>query len=438
MIGSVLVASTLLAGQIAAPTHSGDKQKSTSKAAAVNPEQALAEYNALKETTPMTAAAQWKLALWCEEHGLKDIAYVHFGEVIRLDPKRDGAWRRLGFKKHGNHWATDAQIAEDQEQKKADKFWLPHLKKIHKDIHGTNGKTKKELAQAELDKISEPRAVVSVYREFGGGGKSDQLMLVEVLGRIDKPISSKVLALIAVYGKTPDVRRRATETLRRRPGEDFLDLLVGLMIDPYKYEVKPVGGPGSPGVLFVEGEKFNVNRFYAPPAAPNITPQPGDIITYDQYGMPIINRPVRQVVIMGAKKGVPGSKTLVEQKEEDITEYVEISPSQLAMEAQRGALVAKSQLEADVNMIKSINKDRRKFNDVVMAVAKAATGKDGGNTPKEWREALAAGNGVSKQPSPTPLKPTFGEMVALGYNPVFAPVGFTAQTVARINVFVDS
>ncbi len=38
------------------------------------------------------------------------------------------------------------------------------------------------------------------------------------------------------------------------------------MSDPLKYEVKPVGGPGSPGVLFVEGQQFNVNRFYAPPA----------------------------------------------------------------------------------------------------------------------------------------------------------------------------
>jgi hypothetical protein len=437
MIGSVLVAATLLVGQTAAPTHSGDKQKTTSKAAAeVNPAQALAEYNALKEKTPMTAAAQWKLALWCEEHGLKDIAFVHFGEVIRLDPKRDAAWRRLGFKKHGNHWATDAQIAEDQEQKKADKFWGPHLKKVHKDIHGTNGKPKAGLAQAELDKISDPRAVVSVYREFGGGGKSDQLMLVDVLSRIDKPISSKVLALIAVYGKTTDVRRQATEILRGRPSEDFLDLLVGLMIDPYKYEVKPVGGPGSPGVLLVEGEKFNVNRFYAPPAAPNITPQPGDIITYDQYGMPIINRPVRQATIQGTPKGVPGSKNLVEQKEVDIVDYVEISPSQLMMEAQRGAVVAKNQLEADVNLIKSINKDRKRFNDLVMAVAKDATGKDVGNTPKEWREALAAANGFSQQPSPA--KPTYGEMVALQYNPVFAPVGFTAQTLFKINVYVDS
>jgi hypothetical protein len=439
MIGSALVLSTLLVGQAAAPSHSTDTQKTTSKApAVVNTEAALAEYNALKEKTPMTTAAQWRLALWCEAHGLKEIAYVHFGEVIRLDPKREAAWRRLGFKKHGNHWASDAQIAEDQEQKKADKFWAPHLKKVHKDIHGTNGVKKKELAQAELDKISDARAVVSVYREFGGGGKSDQLMLVEILGRIDQPVSSKVLALIAVYGKTPDVRARATETLRGRSSEDFLDLLVGLMIDPFKYEVRPVGGPGSPGVLFVEGEKFNVNRFYAPPAAPNITPQPGDIITYDQYGMPIINRPVQTYALMGAKKGVRGSKTLVEQMEMDVIEYVEISPSQLAMEAQRGALVAKNQLEADVNLIKSINKDRKQFNELVMAVAKNATGKDGGETPKEWRETLAAGNGISKQPSRTPDKPTFGEMVSLAYNPVFAPVGFTAQSVIKINVFADS
>ncbi len=264
MIGLVLVASTLLAGQTAAPTHSGDKPKAAPKPA-VNPEAALAEYNALKEKTPMTAAAQWKLGLWCDEHGLKDIAYVHFGEVIRLDPKRDAAWKRLGFKKHGNHWATDAQIADDQEQKKADKFWAPHLKKIHKDIHGTNGAKKRELAQAELDKISDPRAVASVYREFGGRGPSDQSLLVDVLSRIDRPISSKILALVAVYGTSVDVRRRASLILRGRPSEDFLDALVALMIDPYKYEVRPVGGPGSPGVLFVEGEKFNVNRFYAPP-----------------------------------------------------------------------------------------------------------------------------------------------------------------------------
>ena len=77
--------------------------------------------------------------------------------------------------------------------------------------------------------------------------------------------------MLAVYGRTPEVRRRATEILRGRPAEDYLELLVGLMVDPLKYEVKPVAGPGSPGVLFVEGERFNVARFYAPPP-PSIAP----------------------------------------------------------------------------------------------------------------------------------------------------------------------
>ena len=31
---------------------------------------------------------------------------------------------------------------------------------------------------------------------------------------------------------------------------------------PFKYQVRPVGGPGSPGELFVEGERFNIQRLY--------------------------------------------------------------------------------------------------------------------------------------------------------------------------------
>ena len=38
--------------------------------------------------------------------------------------------------------------------------------------------------------------------------------------------------------------------------------LIGLVKKPFKYQVRPVGGPGSPGELFVEGERFNIQRFY--------------------------------------------------------------------------------------------------------------------------------------------------------------------------------
>ncbi len=438
MIGSLLVTSAFAVLQVAGPPQRKDKPETTAKAAvAIDPGAAIAEYNALKEKTPSTAAAQWKLGLWCEGQGLKDLAYVHFAEVVQLDPRRDAAWCKLGFKRHNSRWATDEQIAEEHEQKKADKIWGPKLRKLHKDIHGTNGAKKRDIATAEVDAIADPRALLCAYREFGGGGQLDQMILIPVLGRIDKPMSTKILALLAVYGKSPTVRQTATEMLRGRRAEDFLDILVSLMIDVFKYEVRSVGGPGSPGVLFVEGQKFNVSRFYAPPAAPNITPQPGDIIAYDASGMPLISRPIN-TISNTVTAGVPGSKTLVKSTTTERVQYEEISPYQLMLEAQRAAAMAEVQLQQDVAIIKSINADRKQFNDLVMAVAKDATGKSYGRSPKEWRDALAAGHASPKKPTDRPPNPTIPEMVPLVYNAVFMPVGFTARTLTSTRVYVDT
>ena len=99
--------------------------------------------------------------------------------------------------------------------------------------------------------------------------------------------------------------------------------------------------------------------------------------------------------------------------------YAQFNPYDLVEEAQRGAVKAQEQLERDINAIKEVNDQRKRFNDLVIKVAKDATGKDNGKTPKEWRRALLGGNQVS---SPTtPPRPTLNEMVALDYNPVFAP-----------------
>ncbi len=45
-----------------------------------------------------------------------------------------------------------------------------------------------------------------------------------------------------------------------------------------------VGGPGSPGVIVIEGEKVNLRRIYAPPAAPVVPLLPGDRLDYDDNG----------------------------------------------------------------------------------------------------------------------------------------------------------
>src|SRR5262249_6832188 len=138
------------------------------------------------------------------------------------------------IKKYGNRWMTEAQIAEAEEQKKADRIWAPRLKQVHKDIHGSNGAKRRDQAQAELDAITDPTAIPSLYREFAGRSETDQSILIQVLGQIDRPLSTEVLAMLSVYGRTPEVRRRAAEILRRRPADDYLGLLVGLLVDPLK------------------------------------------------------------------------------------------------------------------------------------------------------------------------------------------------------------
>ena len=94
----------------------------------------LAEYNNRRTRAGATNADdQWKLALWCEQNGLEAEASAHLATVTRLDPGREAAWKRLGCKKVGGRWVTDAQLAaealEADAQRKADKTWKPLLKK---------------------------------------------------------------------------------------------------------------------------------------------------------------------------------------------------------------------------------------------------------------------------------------------------------------------
>ncbi len=428
MFRLVFLCSALLTAQ--EPTPKPEEPTPSPKAEADSAEaSALAKYNAMvREKPPESAADHWKMALWCEQNGLRPEAYIHLGKVIELEPKRDAAWQKLGFKKHDGHWMTPRQIAAESDQKKAEKTWLVQLKKVHKDIHG--GKKQAE-ARATLEAITDPSAVPSIYREFGAGGPKDQEIAVQILGQIDGPVASKVIALLVVYGKSSTVRRIATETLRSRKSEEFLNLLVGLMKDEFKYEVRPVGGVGSAGVLFVEGERFNVRRFYAPPPPPNVTPRPGDLITYDAAGMPMITHPM--ALFHGQAKGVPGSKTLA--RETDLTVSETYSYSQALAEAQKAAAIAQSQLANDVAMIDGINAQRSKFNELVMNAIKDATGKTLGKTPKECREFLAT-NGDRYKPRPRERRiPTLDEMVPIAAN--FSNA-FSSQLSFTTKTFVDS
>ena len=98
----------------------------------------LAQYEARRQATPESPQAQWELALWCEKHGLKAEATAHLTTVTRLDPRRTEAWHRLGCQLYKGRWRNvdqaAAERANDEAQKKADRYWQPYLQKWQKEL----------------------------------------------------------------------------------------------------------------------------------------------------------------------------------------------------------------------------------------------------------------------------------------------------------------
>ncbi len=225
-----------------------------------------AEYLALRAKSADTADAHWKLGQWCERKGLLAEAQVEFEAVVQIDPRREAAWRKLGYVHYQGHWMKLEQVAqlkaEIEAQRKADALWRPLLQKWKIAL---KQKTKRSEAEASLAAVTDERAVPSIWNVFALGTAEDQERAVDMLGHIETSRSSRALAAVAIFGKTDLVRRAAVETVKARKGDDVLFAWIALLRPTIKYEVRQVAGPGMPGVLFVEGDQFNVRRLYSPP-----------------------------------------------------------------------------------------------------------------------------------------------------------------------------
>ena len=101
-----------------------------------------------------------------------------------LDPSREAAWKRLGFKKSGGRWSKPEQIAaakaEAQAQHKANAHWKTTLEKwadalSHKD------KSKRADAEKGLAAVTDPRAVPMIWVIFAQGSDQRQRIAVRLL-----------------------------------------------------------------------------------------------------------------------------------------------------------------------------------------------------------------------------------------------------------------
>lgn len=221
---------------------------------------ALAEYNAKRALLKNTADDHWKLALWCEQKGLKAEAMAHLTTVTRLDPGREPAWKRLGYQKHNGRWLTDRELAaeraEAEAQKKADRVWKPKLQALRGRLDDRIPARRAE-AEKTLGEVNDPRAVNAIWTVFVSDRNALPSVAVRLLGQINDPASSRALALLAAFAPQAEVRQIARETLRNRDPREFVGSLLRFVRKPIRYKTDL--SQDSEGklrrVLFVEGKK---------------------------------------------------------------------------------------------------------------------------------------------------------------------------------------
>ena len=158
-----------------------------------------------------TADDQWKLAIWCEQNGLKDAGDRPLPAVVtRLDPGREAAWKHLGFKKVGGRWvkpewqAAAKREADEQNRRRQALEAAPGAVAIGGSPAGIRAGGPD--AEAGLAGVTDPRAVPMVWTVFVPRGAEGQKVAVRVLGQIDAPGSSRSLALLALMSPNAEVR----------------------------------------------------------------------------------------------------------------------------------------------------------------------------------------------------------------------------------------
>jgi hypothetical protein len=222
----------------------------------------LAEYERRRAEARDTPAAQWKLALWCEQNGLPAEATAHFSEVTRLDPDNRAAWKKLGCRLYRGRWQSEEQIAtqeaEFKAQAEADRHWGPRLARWKSRLLDP---TSQAEATRDLSQVREPRAVPSIVRVFDGAPRW-QRWAVYLLGRIDSPGSAQALASLAVRGVDEAVRETAIDRLRPFDPRAYVGLLINWVGQPTRYEVVGSWSGRNETTVLIDTPGAEIERHY--------------------------------------------------------------------------------------------------------------------------------------------------------------------------------
>ena len=346
-----------------------------------------------------TPQAHAGLARWSEENALPDEARAHWESVIRLAPDDPQGRKALGYKKVGRRWMTDAMVADEDQQRKADQEWRERLGVIHRRMHnrGVDFAAVAKGAIDELEAIADPRAAPMLWHVFAGHS-AHHVMVAKQLAKLKSSRSSLMLAAVAAYSTDEKARRISVDELKTRDPVDFAEPLIALLGPELKYRRSRVPtGPGGPVVQALEVEDERVVRQFVYFAEA----QPGDLSSAAFGDCSAMTR--------WANFGwTPEGKATARELNR--------------AEAQLAKQMADRQLQSDVEAVEGLNLAIRNRNDRVHAILTETTRQDHDLDRDAWSTWLASKMGKKFVPPKQVAKLQFQDFVRPIYQPSFIAI----------------
>jgi hypothetical protein len=216
--------------------------------------EAQAWYERWVSKVPDSAEGHLKMAVACKSHGLEAEWFYHLDQVLKRDKdheqarralgysKIDGEWvkaetyfRERGFVRHQGKWRVPQELElqrVQQEQQEAELQWSRQIKQWRSWIM-----KRRSLAQegmSHLASIEDVLAAPTLVELLNEKNEPRELrrVYIEVLGRLNVPVSTVALAQRVLFDNDEHIRDRALEFLVKRQEKGAVRLFIGSLNDP--------------------------------------------------------------------------------------------------------------------------------------------------------------------------------------------------------------
>jgi hypothetical protein len=194
----------------------------------------LAEYRQLRDRMVDTADNHRVLAEWCRKHHLADETRAHWLKVLEFEPNDSGAYEALGLEWFDGHLLTRPQINQAKKEAKARqqaiRRFSPALAKWRSAIVGGSAKQRDEALDG-LRELTDEAAVPAIGMTLEPNvaskrGLEFQLLLIEILGRMQHPEATSLLVRMSLLPDSMDLRSAAADQLKTRPMFAYVPQLI--------------------------------------------------------------------------------------------------------------------------------------------------------------------------------------------------------------------